>query len=167
MMKSVFLHGRRCVARFLGSAISRKRVFSSSGVTTSIPLLWDPVFLAKKKATIAALGAHFTNNPTVTIVWTSFANATSEDWNVPHTPDFDSAMAEPRLHHGLDYIEIYQTDVVSLPAVITYAHTVLNGLQLDDAGVFQPGSTRDACAPQPARLRNGERLARFQIARLG
>jgi len=36
---------------------------------------------------IAALGAHFTNNPTVTIVTASFANAKSEDWNVPHTPD--------------------------------------------------------------------------------
>ncbi len=33
---------------------------------------------------IAAVGAHFTNNPTVKVVAASFANATSEDWNVPH-----------------------------------------------------------------------------------
>jgi len=61
--------------------------FTSDGMLTSIPLFWDPVFLSKKKAMIAALGAHFTNNPAVTIVWASFANATSEDWNVPHTSD--------------------------------------------------------------------------------
>lgn len=34
---------------------------------------------------ITALGAHFTNNPTVKIVVASFANAKSEDWSVPHT----------------------------------------------------------------------------------
>jgi hypothetical protein len=59
--------------------------FDDNGVQTTIPVFWDPTFLAKKKAMIAAVGAHFTNNPTVTIVAASFANATSEDWNVPHT----------------------------------------------------------------------------------
>ena len=61
--------------------------FNDNGVTTSIPVFWDPTYLAKKKAMIAALGVHFANNPTVKIVTASFANATSEDWNVPHTPD--------------------------------------------------------------------------------
>ena len=61
--------------------------FDDNGVTTSIPVFWDPTYLAKKKAMIAALGVHFANNPTVKIVTASFANATSEDWNVPHTPD--------------------------------------------------------------------------------
>ena len=60
--------------------------FLNRGVTTSIPVFWDPTYLAKKTAMITALGAHFTNNPTVTIVVASFANATSEDWGVPHTP---------------------------------------------------------------------------------
>ncbi|HEY1769154.1 MAG TPA: beta-galactosidase [Chthoniobacterales bacterium] len=59
--------------------------FSANGVQTTIPVFWDPTFVAKKIALIAALGAHFTNNPTVTTVWTSFANAQLEDWNVPHT----------------------------------------------------------------------------------
>src|SRR5262249_55505454 len=45
----------------------------------------DPTFLAKKTAMIAALGAHFANNPTVKIVSASFANASYEDWNVPDT----------------------------------------------------------------------------------
>jgi hypothetical protein len=54
----------------------------------TIPVFWDPTFLAKRKAMITALGAHFTSNPTVKIVSASFANAKSEDWSVPHTgPD--------------------------------------------------------------------------------
>ena len=60
--------------------------FDDNGVQTTIPVFWDPTFLAKKQAMIAALGAHFTNNPAVAIVAASFANATSEDWNVPHAP---------------------------------------------------------------------------------
>lgn len=60
--------------------------FDKDGVATTIPVFWDPTFLAKKKAMIAALGAHFTNNSAIKIVWTSFANANSEDWSVPHTP---------------------------------------------------------------------------------
>jgi hypothetical protein len=60
--------------------------FDKDGVPTTIPVFWDPTFLAKKKAMIAALGAHFTKNAAIKIVWTSFANANSEDWSVPHTP---------------------------------------------------------------------------------
>jgi hypothetical protein len=59
--------------------------FTNNGVQTSIPVFWDPTFLAEKTAMIAALGAHFTNNPTITIVSASFANATDEDWYVPDT----------------------------------------------------------------------------------
>ncbi|MGI8890689.1 MAG: beta-galactosidase [Chthoniobacterales bacterium] len=62
--------------------------FTQSGVQMSIPVFWDPTYLAKKKAMIAALGKHFTKNSAVTIVCCSFANAVSEDWNVPHTPDY-------------------------------------------------------------------------------
>jgi hypothetical protein len=59
--------------------------FDDNGVTTTIPVFWDTTFIAKKKVMIAAVGRRFTNNPAVTIVTASFANATSEDWNVPHT----------------------------------------------------------------------------------
>lgn len=62
--------------------------FVSDGKNTSIPVFWDPTFLEKKTAMIAALGAHFTANPTVVIVVASFANASSEDWNVPHTTQY-------------------------------------------------------------------------------
>jgi Beta-galactosidase len=59
--------------------------FDDDGVQTTIPVFWDPTFLARKKAMIAALGAHFTSNTTIKIVCVSFANANSEDWSVPHT----------------------------------------------------------------------------------
>jgi hypothetical protein len=43
---------------------------------------------------IAALGAHFTGNAAIKIVWTSFANANSEDWSVPHAaPDVANWLA--------------------------------------------------------------------------
>lgn len=58
--------------------------FDDNGVTTTIPVFWNSTYLKKKKNMIAALGAHFTANPSVVIVTASFANATSEDWNVPH-----------------------------------------------------------------------------------
>ncbi|MGI8890705.1 MAG: beta-galactosidase [Chthoniobacterales bacterium] len=58
--------------------------FIDAGVPSEFPVYWDPVFLAKKKALIAAVGARYGNNPTVKIVTASFANATSEDWSVPH-----------------------------------------------------------------------------------
>jgi len=61
--------------------------FEDDGVTTTIPVFWDPTYLAKKKNMITALGAHFATNPTVKMVTASFANAASEDWNIPHTPD--------------------------------------------------------------------------------
>ncbi len=61
--------------------------FVDSGTMKSIPVFWDPTYLAKKKAMITQLGAHFASCPTVKIVAVSFANATSEDWNVPHGVD--------------------------------------------------------------------------------
>ncbi len=60
--------------------------FGGKNGQTTIPVFWDPTYLAKKTAMIAALGAHFTNNPAVKIVGASFANSQSEDWAVPHTP---------------------------------------------------------------------------------
>ncbi len=40
--------------------------FDDNGVSTTIPVFWDPTYLAKKKDMSAALGAHFGGNPTVT-----------------------------------------------------------------------------------------------------
>jgi hypothetical protein len=59
--------------------------WNDNGTMRTIPVFWDPVYLAKKIAMIAALGAHFANNPIIKIVSASFANAQSEDWGVPGT----------------------------------------------------------------------------------
>jgi hypothetical protein len=60
--------------------------FDDNGVPATIPVFWDPTFLAKKKAMITALGVHLSGSSALKIVATSFANAISEDWSVPHTP---------------------------------------------------------------------------------
>jgi hypothetical protein len=56
-----------------------------SKATVTIPVFWDPIFLQKKKNFIAAMGRHFAANPNIVLVSTSCANATSDDWQVPHT----------------------------------------------------------------------------------
>src|SRR5437016_5770297 len=60
--------------------------FNDYGRSVTIAVFWDPVWLAKKTDMITALGARYSSNPAVKIVGASFANAISEDWNVPHTP---------------------------------------------------------------------------------
>ena len=61
--------------------------FDDNGVPTSIPVFWDQTYLDLKKDLITNVGAYITANyaDLVSIVSVSFANATSEDWNVPHT----------------------------------------------------------------------------------
>jgi hypothetical protein len=39
--------------------------FDDDGISTTIPLFWDPTFLAKKKAIIAAPGARYTSNSAI------------------------------------------------------------------------------------------------------
>ena len=71
-----------------GSRAGARRTFFTffdNGVPTTIPVFWDPTYLAKKTDMIRALGAHYASNRSIAIVSASFANATSEDWNVPHT----------------------------------------------------------------------------------
>jgi Beta-galactosidase/FG-GAP-like repeat len=60
--------------------------FNDGERSVTIAVFWDPVWLAKKTAMITALGARYSSNPAVKIVGASFANATTEDWNVPHAP---------------------------------------------------------------------------------
>src|SRR6266850_7522145 len=57
------------------------------GQPLTIPVFWDPIFLAKKIALIQAVGAHFAANPNIAVVSCSFANALSVDWNIPHAPE--------------------------------------------------------------------------------
>ena len=59
--------------------------FNDNGRPVTIAVFWDPVWLAKKTAMITALGARYASNPALKIVVASFANAQTEDWDVPHT----------------------------------------------------------------------------------
>lgn len=89
--------------------------FDDNGTLKTIPVFWDPTYLAKKKAMIAALGAEFANNPTVKIVSVSFANAQSEDWSVPHAvEDVNNWIAagyttQKLVQAGLDLIDATMT----------------------------------------------------------
>jgi hypothetical protein len=58
--------------------------FTDSNGQHTIPVFWDPTFVAKKNGAMAALGARYSNHPAVKIVVASFANATTADWNIPH-----------------------------------------------------------------------------------
>ncbi len=64
--------------------------FTDSNGQHTIPVFWDPTLLAKKNAAMAALGARYRNHPAVKIVVVSFSNATTADWNVPHSTDVNA-----------------------------------------------------------------------------
>ena len=57
------------------------------GEELTIPVFWDPIFLAKKIALIQAAGAHFAGHSNIEVVTCSFANATTGDWNIPDAPE--------------------------------------------------------------------------------
>ena len=50
----------------------------------TIPVFWDPIFLEKKMDFIKALGKRYSNNSNIVAVMVSFANAMTNDWNIPH-----------------------------------------------------------------------------------
>ena len=60
---------------------------STYGQPVTIPVFWDPIFLAKKIAFIQAAGAHFASHSSIVVVGCSFANSTTVDWNIPDAPE--------------------------------------------------------------------------------
>jgi hypothetical protein len=60
---------------------------STYGQELTIPVFWDSIFLAKKIALIQAAGAHFSAHSNIEVVACSFANATTDDWNIPDAPE--------------------------------------------------------------------------------
>ena len=60
---------------------------STYGQKLTIPVFWDPIFLAKKIAFIQAAAAHYAAHSSIAVVSCSFANATTGDWNIPNSPD--------------------------------------------------------------------------------
>jgi fibronectin type 3 domain-containing protein len=59
---------------------------STYGQPLTMPVFWDPIFLAKKIALIQAAGAHFASHSSVVVVNCSFANSMTADWNIPGEP---------------------------------------------------------------------------------
>jgi hypothetical protein len=134
--------------------------FDNNGTPTSIPVFWDPTYLAKKKAMIAALGAHFAHNPTVKIVSASFANSSSEDWSVPHTQDAVTQWlslgytSEKMLDAGKQIIDATMTafpDAYVALAINGNGH--VNGINLDpDADYLSRNAILTAHLSWPGRL---------------
>ena len=60
---------------------------STYGQELTIPVFWDPIFLAKEIAFIQAAGAHFAAHSSIVVVSCAFANATRIDWNIPDAPE--------------------------------------------------------------------------------
>ena len=60
------------------SFIDTNPYHSTYGQELTIPVFWDPIFLAKKIALIQAAGAHFAAHSSIVVVACSFANATTE-----------------------------------------------------------------------------------------
>ena len=60
---------------------------STYGEELTMPVFWDPIFLAKKIALIQAAGAHFAGHSNIEVVVCSFANATTGDWYIPDAPE--------------------------------------------------------------------------------
>jgi glycosyl hydrolase family 42 (putative beta-galactosidase)/VCBS repeat protein len=135
--------------------------FTDNGRSVTIAVFWDPVWLAKKTAMITALGARYSSNPAVKIVGASFANATTEDWNVPHAPPqvaawFAAGYTSARmLDAGRQIIDAtmaaFPNQYVTL-AVGTNGHTG-HGPNLDpDANYVARNAVLNARASWPGRL---------------
>jgi Fibronectin type III domain/Beta-galactosidase len=60
---------------------------STYGQELTIPVFWDPIFLAKKIALIQAAGVHFAAHSSIVVVACSFTNSTTIDWNIPDAPE--------------------------------------------------------------------------------
>jgi hypothetical protein len=69
------------------SFVDENPYHSTYGEVLTMPVFWDPIFLEKKLALIAAAGAHFAGHSSIEVVTCSFANATTGDWNIPSSPE--------------------------------------------------------------------------------
>jgi hypothetical protein len=130
--------------------------FNDNGRSVTIAVFWDPVWLAKKTAMITALGARYASNPAVKIVGASFANASSEDWGVPHTPPevnawFAAGYTSARM---LDAgRKIIDATMAAFPNQYVTLAVAGNGPTLDpDPSYVARNAVLEARASWPARL---------------
>ncbi|MDQ3199130.1 MAG: beta-galactosidase [Verrucomicrobiota bacterium] len=137
-------------------------IYDDDGTAVTIPVFWEPTFLAKKTTMIRALGAHFSANKTVAVVAASFANANSEDWNVPHTAseilDWLAAgyTTEKLLDAGKQIIdatmEAFPNQLVTI-AVGGNGHVGSGGINLDPTATYVAANVVTAARTSwPGRL---------------
>ncbi len=81
----------------------------------TIPVFWDPIFLEKKMNFIRALGRRYSNNSHIVAVTVSFANAMTNDWNVPH---FIGKVSGMEINQVRDWLNIGYTHEKMLDAGI-------------------------------------------------
>jgi enterochelin esterase-like enzyme len=60
---------------------------ASHGQTIEIPVFWDAELLVHKKRLIAELGRRYAGQPALRLVSAQCANATTDDWNIPSSPE--------------------------------------------------------------------------------
>jgi Beta-galactosidase len=65
--------------------VDKNRYHATYQQPLTIPVFWDPMFLQHKTQLIRAMGQQFSAHPHLVVVSASCANATSDDWHVPHT----------------------------------------------------------------------------------
>jgi hypothetical protein len=130
--------------------------FNDNGRPVRIAVFWDPVWLEKKTAMIAAVGARYSNNPAVRIVGASFANANSEDWAVPHTSSETDAWlaagytSERMIAAGMQIID---TTMAAFPNQYVTLAVAGNGPRLDpDPSYVARNAVLNAHASWPGRL---------------
>lgn len=130
--------------------------FNDNGRPVTIAVFWDPVWLEKKTAMIAAVGARYSNNPAVRIVGASFANANSEDWAVPHTSSETDAWlaagytSERMIAAGM---QIIGATMAAFPNRYVTLAVAGNGPRLDpDPNYVARNAVLNAHASWPGRL---------------
>ena len=118
--------------------------FFDGDIWRVIPVFWDKTYLAKKKALIAMAGAHITENPQfnsqVQVVAISYANAITEDWNIPHDTDGSPSEVELWLDlppDGAGYTTQKMIDAAIHQADATFCDGRVSGKTLtSDSAVF-------------------------------
>jgi endo-1,4-beta-xylanase len=63
------------------------RFHATYGQSLRIPVFWDAALLAAKRRLIAKLGERYGADPRLALVSAHCANATTDDWNIPNSPE--------------------------------------------------------------------------------
>jgi hypothetical protein len=116
------------------SFVDTNRYHDTYNQTVTIPVFWDKIFLQKKKKFLKAVGGHFAADPNIVLVSTSCANALSDDWNVPSTPE--DVQNWQAIGYTSDKLinackEIMDTTMAAFPGKLVLLAVGQNGRNLD------------------------------------